>query len=512
MCSLGGYLRGFVFAPDGTSFYYSHEIFHAKRPFHRAAYHHALGTPFEEDQEIFYAGEEERLRLCLVSGRDRLGVIVYKLLDKIETRFYVKPFLGKADPELILSTSDYSFAPLLLRDRIIAITNRNAPKYRIVEIKLKNETEPQFIDIVPESDASIRQFVVAGGRIFISYLKQTSTEIKIFDLQGRSLGSLPVSPDATVRLFGGSQEKDEFFLETESFTQPSSVYRYRSQSTEPSLWSKLTIPFDSDHYDHMRVWYPSTDGTAIPMFLMGRREILKSGMHPVIMTAYGGYGIPMTPKFSVLVNFMAERGCLFALPNIRGGSEFGEEWHTAAKRRNRQTAFDDFLSAAEWLIANGRTSPNKLAIFGGSNSGLLVGAAMTQRPELFRAVVCMVPIMDMVRYHLFDQSDLWREEFGTSVDPDDFAALIRYSPYHNLRYDTAYPATMIISGDADGNCNPLHARKMVARLQASTSSKEPVLLDYSQHRGHSPVLPLRQRIEALTDRIAFLCDQLHLSV
>jgi prolyl oligopeptidase len=244
------------------------------------------------------------------------------------------------------------------------------------------------------------------------------------------------------------------------------------------------------------------------MFLVGREEILEAGIHPIIMTSYGGYGVPMTPQFSVFVAFLIEKGCLFALPNIRGGSEFGAEWHEAAKGRNRQVAFDDFIAAAEWLIASKRTEARKLAIFGGSNSGLLVGAAMTQRPDLFRAVVCMVPMLDMLRYHLFDHASVWRDEFGTVEDPDDFRALLRYSPYHNVREGTVHPGTMIISGDSDQNCNPLHARKMTARLQAASPSCHPILLDYNPYRGHSAVLPLSERIHALTDRIAFLCDQL----
>lgn len=230
------------------------------------------------------------------------------------------------------------------------------------------------------------------------------------------------------------------------------------------------------------------------------------------MTSYGGYGVPMTPQFSVFVAFLLECGCLFALPNIRGGSEFGVEWHEAAKRRNRQVAFDDFIRAAEWLIETGRTEGQRLAIFGGSNSGLLVGAAMTQRPDLFRAVVCMVPMLDMLRYHLFDNAHVWKEEFGTAEDLDDFTALLKYSPYHQVQEGISYPAMMIVSGDADQNCNPLHARKMTARLQAANASEHPIFLDYSRHRGHSPVLPLSERIEALTDRMAFLCDQLQLPV
>ena len=246
------------------------------------------------------------------------------------------------------------------------------------------------------------------------------------------------------------------------------------------------------------------------MFLVGRREVLRGGPHPTVMTSYGGYGVPMTPQFSVFVAFLMEHGCLFALPNIRGGSEFGHEWHQAAKRRNRQVAFNDFIAAAEWLIETGRTIPTRLAIFGGSNSGLLVGTAMTQRPELFRAVVCMVPMLDMLRYHLFDNARIWKEEFGTADEADDFLALLKYSPYHGVKPGTHYPATMIVSGDADQNCNPLHARKMTARLQAANASEHPIFLDYNRHRGHSPVLPLGERIEGLTDRMAFLCDQLGL--
>ena len=221
------------------------------------------------------------------------------------------------------------------------------------------------------------------------------------------------------------------------------------------------------------------------MFLVGRRDVLENGTHPAIMTSYGGYGVSMTPQFSVLVALMMERGCLFALPNIRGGSEFGSDWHHAAKRRNRQIAFDDFLSAAEWLIDTGRTGRRKLAIFGGSNAGLLVAAAMTQRPDLFGAVLCIAPTLDMLRYHLFKNAHLRKDELGTAVDPDDFTALYQYSPYRRVCDGTSYPATMFVSGDRDQNCDSLHARKMTARLQAANSSEFPIFLDYSPHRGHS---------------------------
>jgi prolyl oligopeptidase len=302
------------------------------------------------------------------------------------------------------------------------------------------------------------------------------------------------------------------FFERESFTKPAAICSFSPASSEVVQWASRQIPFDSAQFDHLQVWFRSKDGTEIPMYLVGSRDVLERGQHPVIMTSYGGYGVSMTPQFSVFVAFLLERDCVFALPNIRGGSEYGIQWHEAAKRQKRQTAFDDFLSAAEWLITTGRTTPGRLALFGGSNSALLVAAAMTQRPDSFRAVVCMAPMLDMLRYHLFDNAHVWKDEFGTADDPEDFAALFRYSPYHNVHNGAEYPATMIISGDADQNCNPLHARKMAARLQAANGSDHQIILDYSRYRGHSPVLPLSERIESLTDRMAFLCDQLALQV
>jgi prolyl oligopeptidase len=367
------------------------------------------------------------------------------------------------------------------------------------------------VDLIPESDSRIQQWTVAGERILILTGKDMDRQIQVFDLAGRKTEEVIVNPEETFKITGAAPESDEVFLERESFTDPIRIVRYSPVRKECALWAKKIVPTGLSDVCHTQIWYPSKDGTKIPMYIVGRREVVTGGCHPAIMTSYGGYGVSMTPQFSVFVAFLIERGCLFALPNIRGGSEFGAAWHNAAKRRNRQTAYDDFLSAAEWLIQMGRTTADKLAIFGGSNSGLLVGAAMTQRPDQFRAVVCMVPMLDMLRYHLFDNAHVWSEEFGTAEDREDFEALHRYSPYHQVRDGVPYPATMIVSGDADRNCNPLHARKMTARLQAANSSGLPVFLDYSPFRGHSPVLPLSERVEALTDRMTFLCEQLELT-
>jgi prolyl oligopeptidase len=508
-----GYLRGFAFGPDSQAFYYVHEALEAKEPYYRAAYKHVLGTSFAKDNEVFFAGEGDKPRLHIVPGTQQLGFLVVRFEESTLTDFYLWSLGGTEDPEPVIRNADYMLGPLLPRNgRLLALTNREAPNFRIVEIRRRKGLEPEFIDVVPCGDRPIQNWTVCEDRVFISRIRKLQTEIEVFDLSGKPLGCMPANKCDTVRLLGSSEDGDELFFEQESFTKPIQTCTYLPAKSQGTLWAERKIPFDPRGFCNTQAWFRAKDGTQIPVFLVGRREVLEGGAHPAVMTSYGGFGVTMTPQFSVFVAFLIERGCLFALPNIRGGSEFGVEWHNAAKRRKRQVAFDDFISAAEWLIETGQTEPHKLAIFGGSNSGLLVGAAMTQRPELFRAVVCMVPMLDMLRYHLFDNAHVWKDELGTAEDREDLTALLSYSPYHNVRDRTAYPATMMVSGDSDQNCNPLHARKMTARLQAANVSGYPIFLDYSRHRGHSPVLPLSQRIEALTDRMAFLCDQLDLTV
>jgi prolyl oligopeptidase len=505
-----GYLRGFAFAPDSKAFYYVHETLETRESRAHAAYKHVLGTAFADDKEVFSAGDD-KLQLHIVPGPDHLGFLVVRIDDELTTDFYLWQIESADKPELVIRDARYKFGPLLLTGgRVLAVTDHEAPNLRIVAIRPQNSLEPEFQDVIPCCETRIQNWMISGDTIFVSYLRDLRTEIRIFDLSGKSLGQLALDHCGTVRLVGVSDGGDEVFVEQESFTKPVQICRHRPRESAMRLFAERKVPFDPGGFRHIQVRFPSRDGTQIPMFLVGRPEALESGTHPTIMTSYGGYGIPATPQFSVFVAFLIEHGCVFALPNIRGGSEFGDGWHQAAKRHRRQVAFDDFIAAAEWLISNGRTASHKLAIFGGSNSGLLVGAAMTQRPDLFRAVVCMVPMLDMLRYHLFDGAHAWAGEFGTAENAEDFAVLRAYSPYHNVRDNTKYPATMMISGDADQNCNPLHARKMTARLQAASVSAYPILLDYSQYRGHSPVLPLSERVDALTDRTAFLCDQLQL--
>jgi prolyl oligopeptidase len=505
-----GYLRAFAFGPDSRTFYYSVEPVDHSEPFSHVVYQHEIGHYLNEDQIVFNAGNANTLRIGLMSGPTYQLIFVQRILDRIVIDCYLRTYTSNAPARHILQNIDYVFAPQFIGDRILALTNLDAPNLRVVELRLHPNGSHDLVELVPSRPALIQQWLGLREYMVVSYLEGTSFKVCVFDPFGKPLGEIPIPEDSTIRLLPCFGDADEFMFTCESFFESQSIHRYSVTGGQQSTWSKPGISLDRSIYGQRQIWYCSKDGTRIPMFLVGRHDLLEAKHNPVILTSYGGFQTSMTPQLSVFVAFLMEKGCLFALPNIRGGGEFGAEWHVAAQRHNRQTAFDDFLSASQWLTDKGVAAPDKIAIFGGSNSGLLVGAAMTQAPSLFRAVVCIAPLLDMVRYHLFNGAAKWKEEFGTAESPDDFAALWRYSPYHRILDNISYPAVMMISGDADQKCHPLHARKMIARLQAANTSAHPIILDYSKHRGHVPVLPLSIRVGALTDRMAFLCDQLGL--
>jgi prolyl oligopeptidase len=307
---------------------------------------------------------------------------------------------------------------------------------------------------------------------------------------------------------GGQWASDEAFYLFTSFHVPTTIYRYDVKKGSQEVWAKLNVPVDTDKLEVEQVWYTSKDGTKVPMFLVHRKGLALNGDNPTILTGYGGFNTNMTPYFSSVTVTWAEMGGVTAIPNLRGGGEFGEEWHRAGMFEKKQNVFDDFIAAAEWLIANKYTSSSRLAISGGSNGGLLVGAALVQRPELFKAVVCTYPLLDMLRYHKFLLGQFWVSEYGSADDPAQFEYIHAYSPYHNVKAGAKYPATLFITGDSDTRVAPLHARKMTALLQAETGSEEPILLIYDTKLGHSGGRPVGKLIEDLTDEMSFECWQL----
>ncbi len=435
------------------------------------------------------------------------------LIDTEQTTYvYVQDLTKDERPRLIVDRIDGKFYPFLLGNQVIAQTDWRAPKGRVIAVDLDHPERENWRDVVAESQASLNGFAITTERILVGYIEGAVTRIDIFDTSHRLQGTVPCPPYGTAYPIQGDPESDEVFYTFTSFSQPPSVYWYHAKSGHQELWSRNQVPFDASCLEVEQIRYPSKDGTQIPMFLVSQRTGRRLRSQPAFLTGYGGFGISLTPKFTAYATSLIEQGFLVALANLRGGSEFGEEWHVAAKRYNRQNAFDDFISAAEWLLAQDYAAPGRIAIGGGSNAGLLVGVAMTQRPDLFRAVICVGPLLDMLRYHKFDQARFSAEEYGSAENPQDFSYLRTYSPYHRVKDGVSYPAVMLISGDADTRCNPMHARKMAARLQAATSSGHPILLDYRPTWGHMPVQPLSARIEALTDRLAFICHELGVGV
>jgi len=329
------------------------------------------------------------------------------------------------------------------------------------------------------------------------------------------LGELQTPERGTIGILAG--DGVEFLYSFETYTRPAAVYRFVFESGTNAPFQ--SGPVHQTKLEARRASYRSTDGTEIPITILGKPGTFHGGAAPTLLTAYGAAGISLTPRYSPLANCLVELGGLFAIANIRGGGELGEAWHKAGTRRNRPVVHSDFLAAAEYLMDQGVAACGKLAIAGGSNSGLLVGVAMTQRPNLFCAVLCVAPFLDMLRYHRFDNTQFYIPQFGTSENPDDFRVLLSYSPYHNIHEGTRYPALFMVSGDADTRCDPMHARKFVARLQAAMANlpdadreERPVLLDWNPLRGHFATLPLSVRIDAIVDRLAFLCHQLGMEV
>jgi prolyl oligopeptidase len=506
-----GLARGFEFRKTGDGFYYCHDFLESEasnpQRDHLVRFHR-LGTPRDNDRVLLSLPRTLSSKLVVGGEGETLSAVFYhEHLDQLVADFYVAGQDRHDSWNCIARNVPAPFSPFFCHGMLLGLWDDDAPHGKICEFD-QTHCHPRRV-IVPEWDAPIKHFTIAQCRIFVSYVIGTESVVRVWSLKGEFLGTLPLERGFTWHVLPTyTNECDEMFLSRESFSQPLTLYCLNAETCERSVWSERHVPRSNSVITVRKVTYSVKDGTEITMSLVGAADPSGLRDQPVIMTAYGGFGRTLTPQFSTFVSVMLERGFLFALPEIRGGEEHGAGWHNAARGRNRQVAINDFTGAADWLCAEGVTSPGKLAIFGGSNSGLLVGAAIAQRPDLFRAALCIAPLLDMVRYHLFDRARIWAEEYGTAEDPDDFRALYAYSPYHNIREDRNYPAVLLVSGDKDTRCNPAHARKMTARLQDRSAQKSNVLLDYGSQRGHAATMPLGVRIEALTHRIAFLCHEL----
>jgi prolyl oligopeptidase len=503
-----GACSGLAFSPDGTGIFYTHELTGGSPQL--TVKWHQFGRPFQEDAELFVVAGAPDLQLSMYASPDchRLVYLVKSWREPASVEVYLHDLFNNSSAERIVEHVEGLFCPFFTGNRLLVLSDWQAPNGRILAIDLDMPQRNNWREIVAESQMRIHAFAVVGDLMFMTYVDNNETLIEIFDQFGQRQGNLSFPPKGTASFVSGQTDGDTLFYQFSSFSDPPTIFAYNVRSRTSEIWAASRVPIQPSSLEIEKIMYTSKDETEIPMFLVYKRGSTHSDARPCFLTAYGGFGASMTPKFAAYSTCLVERGFLVGVAAVRGGSEFGVQWHLAGKRHNQQNTIDDFVAAAEWMLANKRTAAEKLAIGGGSNGGLVVGAALTQRPELFRAAICVGPLLDMLRYHKFDLADRWIDEFGSAENANDFPFLNALSPYQRVRDGTAYPAVMFVSGDADTRCNAMHVRKMTSKLQAATSSAHPILLDHKPTWGHVPTQPLSSRIQALTDRLAFLCHEL----
>jgi prolyl oligopeptidase len=506
---------GASWTPDGQGFFYSRydepppgREYESANYFQKL-YYHRLGTPQSEDLLVYHRPDQKEWGFAggVTEDGNYLIISVWRGTDPKNLLFY-KDLRDPNSPvvELIREfEAEYSFVG---NDgsRFWLLTDLNAPRRRLVAIDLDNPGQVQ--EVIPEAEETLQGVSLINNQFVAFYLKDAHTQIKTFALDGTYLGEIPLPGLGSASGFGGKRYDTETFYTFTSFTTPPTIYRYDFTTGRSTLFRQPQVDFDPQAYEVQQVFYPSKDGTRIPMFLVHRRGLARTGDHPTLLYGYGGFGISLTPSFSVGLVAWLEMGGVYAQPNLRGGGEYGEAWHQAGTKLNKQKVFDDFIAAAEWLVANGYTNPSKLAISGGSNGGLLVGACLTQRPDLFAAALPAVGVFDMLRFHKFTIGWAWISEYGSPEDPEEFKALYAYSPLHNLKPGTVYPATLITTADHDDRVVPAHSFKFAAALQAAQGGSQPILIRIDTKAGHGAGKPTTKLIEETADRWAFLVEVL----
>ncbi len=497
---------GISIAPDGKSVYYARNNKEGT-----LLYQHVLGTRVARDTLVFgreFHGEplgpndlfgpeitDDGHYLVIEINR---GVpasrvdIVFRDLTKPDAPF-----------EVLVWGLDSRFTAVYAKGAWFVKTDYKSPMGRILRAD-PGVLPDAWTTIVPEAPEVIDGFSIVGGKVYVERLKDVKSETAIYTLDGKPAGALKydgIGSGSTV--FGKTTDRYGFFY-FQSFIQPPTIYRFDTATAKRDIFAKPDIPFDSNQYELKQVFYKSKDGSQVPMFIAGKKGLKHDGTERLLMTGYGGFDVNITPAWNPQYAWWMEQGGWFAVPNLRGGGEYGEHWHEQGMFEKKQNVFDDWFSAADYLIASKYTSPQHFAITGRSNGGLLMGAAMTQHPELFSAILCGYPLLDMLRYQKFKVGYYWTTEYGSAEDEKQFPYLLKYSPYQNVKAGTAYPAIMFFTGDSDTRVDPLHARKMTALIQEASSSDRPILLHYSLAGGHSSGVSVEQKIQDDADQLTFL--------
>ncbi|VTS08316.1 prolyl oligopeptidase family serine peptidase [Tuwongella immobilis] len=508
---------GIEWSKDGKGFFYSHypepkpgETFQSLN-LNQKLFYHVLGTPQSEDKVVYERTDHPDWGFSASIGEDGKYLVIntWKGTDN-KYRVTVKDLTKPDSPpiELIDSfESEYSFiendGPVLYFK-----TDLNAPRGRIIAIDLTKPEKTNWKELIPQAAETLTGVGVVADRFVLNYLKDARTQVKLFKLDGTFEREIELPGIGTAGGFGGKRTDEETFYTFSSFATPPSIYRTNLKTGETKLFRQSKVAFDSSKYEVKQVFYPSKDGTKIPMFLTMKKGTKYDGNNPVLLYGYGGFNISLTPAFSVARVAWLEMGGVFAQANLRGGGEYGEEWHQAGTKLNKQNVFDDFIGAAEYLIREKITQPKKLAIQGGSNGGLLVGACMTQRPDLYGACLPAVGVMDMLRFQKFTAGRFWVDDYGSSDNAEQFPALFKYSPYHNLKPGTNYPPTLVTTADTDDRVVPGHSFKFTARLQECQAGPAPVLTRIETRAGHGAGKPTAKLIEEAADLWAFLAKHL----
>ncbi len=508
-----------IWNPDGSGFWYTHR--HPDAPkgeekFHQKLYYHELGSDYRDDPMIFgetIAKEDSPWVEISKDGRHLLAT-VYKLSGKIEsTALYLYDSRNKAKEFVpVVDGIEALFFGTLHRDRVYIQTNHNAPLWKLLSVKIENVKNTanvaDFDVIAPESEHKLERFTLVRDSLFIETQENVHSVFRCYHLDGEFVSEISLPTLGSLTGLSGEDEGEEFFFGFTSFLVPHNIYRLDLKNGQIALFKKAEGGVNTDAFEARQVWYNSKDGTRVPMFLIHVKGLKLNGDNPVMLYGYGGFNVSNTPVFNKSAVPFIENGGVYAVANIRGGGEFGEKWHKAGTRDKKQNVFDDFAAAAAWLIREKYTTSRRLAIFGWSNGGLLTATTLTQRPELFKAVVIGAPVIDMLRYHLFFGGRHWIPDYGSVEEQEMFHYLLAYSPYHNMKDETRYPATLIVTADKDDRVHPMHAFKMAARLQEANASSNPILLRVETKAGHGSAPAIPRLVEMYADIWGFVFWQL----
>jgi prolyl oligopeptidase len=501
---------------NNSGFYYTRypkkgDVPDGQERYNRHVFYHELGTDPEKDELIFGQGRDPEDWPSVSLDNDGRMLLITVSQGWTKTELFLMDLKKGTPPTRITTGKDFLYSGTVYNGRVYIITNEDAPRFRMFVTEAADYERDDWKEIVPQTGGVLKDAELWGGKIFAQYEQNASSQLKVFDLEGKNVRDLALPAVGTVFGSGGKWDHDEIFYGFESFTTAPSIYRYDVKSMSTSVWAKVDAPgIDPAAYAVEQEWYRSKDGTRVPMFLVHKKGVKKDGSNPTLLTGYGGFDLSLTPSFDSENYLWLEHGGVYAVANLRGGAEFGEDWHRAGMLDKKQNVFDDMIAAAEYLISEKYTDKDHLAIEGGSNGGLLMGAMVTERPELFRAVVCQVPLLDMLHYQNFQIARLWVPEYGSAEDPEQFKWLYAYSPYHLVKAGVEYPAVLFMTSDSDSRVDPMHAEKMAALMQASAKNDRarPILLRIESKAGHGAGTPVGKQIEEGTDVFSFLFWQL----